>query len=169
MAIVFDFRKMKEFEEKLKSKTKVKLGILHDNRQMALEANSTKALNGKNAVTNAEIGYKHEFGRYSPELNKRLPVRSFLRMPLRLKFQTELEKKKFYKEEMSKLFFTKTNDPAFFKMIGLVGQKVVLDAFKTGGYGQWKPSVMSFKQNHQTLVESGQLQRSIAYEVIWMA
>ena len=160
MAIVFDFQKMKNLQGRLNGENKIKIGILSDKTTRKPDPNGALY-----SYDNAGIGYKHEFGKFSPELGIRMPVRSFLRMPLKLKFESVLESKRFYKQEMSKILFTKSDDLTFFKKIGETARWCVMEAFKTGGFGQWKPSAMQFKKNHQTLVETNQLQRSVTYKV----
>jgi len=41
----------------------------------------------------------------------------------------------------------------------------VAEAFKTGGFGQWKPSDMKYKKNKQTLVEEGFLRDSVGWDI----
>lgn len=109
--------------------------------------------------TNVEIGVAHEFG------TDKLPMRSFLRMPLIEKLNKELEKTgMFSKQELAEVVQTRTVKP-WLKKVMIVAEAVVMDAFATGGFGNWKPSNMKRKKNHQTLVESQQLRNSITTEV----
>ena len=98
-----------------------------------------------NEKTNAEIGLKHEFG-------IGVPVRSFLRMPLIENLDKELEKIDKKNIEPEDLPYT----------IGHVAQTIVKQAFDTGGFGQWKPSK---KEEGKTLIDTGQLEQSISYEI----
>jgi len=120
-------------------------------------------LGGKNARkddgSNASIGAKHEFG------DDGMPIRSFLRIPLSENFQKYLETAGLNKETMEQIL----KNGEFINMIrklGVLGEKIVLDAFDSGGFGKWKPSNMKFKKNHQTLVETQQLRDSITSDVV---
>ena len=110
--------------------------------------------------TNAEIGLKHEFGEDG------MPIRSFLRMPIALMLNQELEKSGAFDEEAIKKIKDEKSFKTFIKKIGIVGERCVQKAFDSGGFGQWKKSNMNFKQNKQTLVETQQLRNSITSEVI---
>lgn len=106
-------------------------------------------------TSNATIGAKHEFGMDD------LPVRSFLRMPISEKMQTALEKAGLYEANVLKQAMSeKSIDPILVK-IGIVAESIVQEAFDTRGFGQWKESNMDHKKNHQTLVETTQLRKSI--------
>jgi phage gpG-like protein len=110
--------------------------------------------------TNATIGAKHEFGLDG------MPVRSFLRMPVMMKINSKLKEANFFKGRWIKEVI---EDGSFVKVvqkIGVVGENCVQDAFDSGGFGQWKVSDMRYKTNHQTLVETTQLRKSITSEVV---
>lgn len=109
--------------------------------------------------TNATIGARHEFG-------LGVPLRSFLRMPI----ETELDKQiqvsgLFNKKSIAEVIATGTFEPLV-KKIGIVGERTVLLAFDSGGFGRWLPSNMQDKKVHLTLVESQQLRNSITSEVV---
>lgn len=109
--------------------------------------------------TNAEVGAAHEFG------TSRLPIRSFLRMPITQKMGSELEQSGAFDDATVKEVIRAGSIAAWLKKVGIVGEKIVQEAFATGGFGQWKPSNMKRKKNHQTLVETQQLRNSITSEV----
>lgn len=113
--------------------------------------------------TNADIGLKHEFG--DPTGSPPLPVRSFLRMPIALKMQNYLDASDTFTEATVKEVVAKSSLTPWIKKLGILGEAIVLEAFHTGGFGQWKPSNMTYKKVHQTLVETHQLRDSIASEV----
>lgn len=131
-----------------KNKASVRVGILggHNARK-------------EQGTTNASIGVKHEFGREG------MPMRSFLRMPLNLKLQKYLNKTGFYDASKIAEMVNKMTFVPWLDKIGVVCEAVIQDAFASGGFGQWKPSDMRYKQNHQTLVETQQLRNSITHEV----
>lgn len=123
---------------------------------------------GVSTVTNAEIGLKHEFGGPSTLPNGvtiSLPQRSFLRVPLIENFQSYLVKSKAFDRMTMKQVLKEGTIVKWLVKLGIVGEWVVQDAFESGGFGKWQPSNMSFKANHQTLIETQQLQRSIISEV----
>ena len=105
--------------------------------------------------TNAEIGMKHEFG------TSYLPERSFLRMPLKDHLAPRLEAAGITDPDVIKKVLKDGTLIPFMKQIAVVAQDTVLEAFKTGGFGQWAPSDMTNKTVHQTLVETTQLRDSI--------
>lgn len=110
--------------------------------------------------TNAEVGAAHEFG-----VPGRLPVRSFLRVPITENMQEYLERAgAFKKEALQKVIQEGTLVP-YVKKIAAVAETIVADAFDTGGFGKWKPSDMKNKKTKQTLVETQQLRNSITSEV----
>jgi phage gpG-like protein len=54
------------------------------------------------------------------------------------------------------------------KEITALAEKVVLEAFATGGFGKWaplRPETLARKKNHDILVESHQLRDAITSEV----
>lgn len=113
----------------------------------------------KGGRTNAEIGAAHEFG------TDKLPVRSFLRMPLTENFRKYVDDESPLDEDALKMIVKTGSIVEFMKKLAVIGENVVRDAFQTGGFGKWKPSDMSRKKNHQTLVETTQLRESITSEV----
>ena len=120
------------------------------------------------AGSNAEIGAKHEFGEVV-ELNGhqyKLPVRSFLRMPLTLKLHEYMAKNPRFTEDGLKQVLHDENLDMWFQQLGIMAEAIVLEAFQTRGFGQWKPSNMKFKTVKQTLVETQQLRNSITSEVV---
>ncbi len=130
------------------NKLYVAVGILGNN-------NARKA----GEKSNAEVGATHEFG------TDKLPIRSFLRMPLTEKLAAYLEKAGLQKSKSLESAIKERTLLPIFKKIGVAGEAVVHEAFATGGFGQWKPSQMDHKAIKQTLVETRQLERSITSEV----
>lgn len=129
-----------------------KVGIIGANNR---ETASSKTPN------NATIGAAHEFG--SPKRD--LPQRSFLRVPIADNLENYLEKSgAFDKNVVTELIKAGSLTP-WMKKVAVVGKQIVLEAFDTGGFGKWKPSVMTDKKNKQTLVETQQLRNSITEEV----
>lgn len=140
----------KQFEKVFKNIPTVRVGIL-----------GTKDERTKGDVaSNATVGVQHEFG------TENVPQRSFLHMPLSMRLMKELEARgAFTLDAIFKASEAKSPVP-FMKKLGVAAVAVVKDAFNTGGFGLWKPSNMDRKNVHQTLVETGQLQRAITYDVV---
>lgn len=113
--------------------------------------------------TNAEIGIKHEFG--DPSAKPPLPMRSFLRMPLTSFLRPYLEKSGIFDKASFKKIVNSASLQIWVEKIGIVGVRVVLDGFDSGGFGLWKRSNMKYKETKQTLVETEQLRDSIVSEV----
>lgn len=147
----------------------VKVGII---------GSKAKAQHKNTNLTNAELGAIHEFGKgYQPQ-------RSFLEMPLKMKFNfntnqnlKELKKKSF------NLLFVKRKPREFFNALGQVAHDIIIGAFETNGYGAWKPWSKAYERrrisqvkgkrkrqefwlNHNILTLTGQLRRSIAFKVM---
>ncbi len=119
---------------------------------------SKNARSGK-VNSNATVGAAHEFG------TSKLPIRSFLRVPLTEHLQKQLEKSGLLdKDAMAEVIKKGTLLP-WIKKVAIVGEGIVLDAFATGGFGKWKPSNMDKKVLKQTLLETTQLRNSITSEV----
>ncbi len=110
-------------------------------------------------VSNATVGAAHEFG------TTKLPIRSFLRMPITENLRKYLEKSGFFKPDVLKQVMVAGSIKAWMEKIGVVAETVVADAFASGGFGKWKPSNMANKKNHQTLIETQQLRNSITSRV----
>jgi hypothetical protein len=143
-----NLRGLDQLIKALKKDGIVKVGILGDgsNRQ-------------EGGLTNAAIGAAHEFGKGNN------PVRSWLRAPLMTKLGPEIEKAGILSKSNIKNMVATGSPLIIFKQIGVLGEAVIQEGFETGGYGGWKPSIMSRKTNHQTLVETQQLRNSVTSEV----
>ena len=117
---------------------------------------------GNGKERNATIGACHEFG------TSRIPQRSFLRMPLTLKLSQYLEKAGLMEKNILDKIKDDKNLIAWLKRVAVAAEKVVLDAFATGGFGKWKPWKNPKYENNtgMILVDSQQLRDSISSEVI---
>lgn len=112
-----------------------------------------------NAPSNAEVGAAHEFG------TSILPQRSFLRVPISENLQKRMESSGALDKKVLADVIRQGSILPWMKKIAILAEGIVADAFNTGGFGKWKPSNMSEKKNHQTLVETHQLRDSITSEV----
>lgn len=109
--------------------------------------------------TNAEIGAKHELGLEG------LPMRSFLRVPIIDLLESRLKESGAFKEQAMKRVLKEGSLKPWMEKVMIISESIVSDGFSSGGFGKWKPSNMTNKTNHQTLVETQQLRNSITSEV----
>lgn len=116
--------------------------------------------------SNASIGAKHEFGLMTKISGRdvKLPIRSFLRVPIIENFQKYLEQSGMNEKTIKEIQQAKSIVP-FVKRLGILAERIVFDAFTSDGFGKWKPSNMKFKKNHMTLIETSQLMNSVNSEV----
>ncbi len=141
------------------SRMKVRVGILGGNASAA----HPNADGSPSGLSNAEIGAIHEYGKLS---DPNFPVRSFIRMPINEKFYSALKSAGGLRKDVTEEVFKTRELRPWLQKCGAIAVGVIQDAFNTGGFGKWKPSNMSRKRNHQTLVETQQLRNSITYEVV---
>jgi hypothetical protein len=127
---------------------KIKVGIL---------ANKNAREDGE---TNAGIGIEHEYGSYT----QHIPERSFIKMPLTTKSgEIVNEIKKLMQESLEN-----QNVLPLLKKMGVVAEKIIGEAFASGGFGTWAPiseSAEMRKGSNAILIETSQLQRSITSAV----
>ena len=133
--------------------------------RMATERNAkgigrpSKAL-GANK-TNAEIGAEHEFG----SISRHLPKRSFLWMPLSFYLFEFVQKKATVFNRLIK----EGDVLGCYKILGIVGENVVQEGFKTGGFFNWQPLspvTIAKKGSDKILIDTAQLRKSITSRVV---
>lgn len=136
-----------------KSQYAVKVGILSGSKQRNTEG-----------VKNVDLAVTHELGSKS----KRIPARSFLRMPVEhstaFMVKSIMKRKKTIEKEMSR-----GNLEEFAKTVGIVAEQVIQTAFETRGFGQWKPNspkTIEKKGSASPLIDTGQLRGAILSKVI---
>ncbi len=138
----------------LKAKPPVaRVGILGGKNQR------TETGHGQAGQTNAEIGASHEFG------TSKLPQRSFLRIPISDNLQKYMEQSGALDKETLKAVVASGTVVPWVKTVAVLAERIVADAFDSGGFGKWRPSNMAHKKVQQTLIESQQLRNSITSEV----
>jgi hypothetical protein len=123
--------------------------------------NFTKPRRAGRRLSNAEIGIIHEFG------DTTHPQRSFLRVPIASRLQKELEASGAFDKRVVEQMWVERSFLPFVKKMAIIGEKIVLDAFATGGFGKWpkwKGSYTSATGN--ILVDSTQLRNSISSTVV---
>jgi phage gpG-like protein len=146
---------LKQLQKAFKGKmVNVRVGILGKTTTRSVSRGTSGQVN-----TNATIGAVHEFGLGG------MPVRSFLRMPLIEHLNKRLESSgAFEKSTLNAVVQSGTLKP-WMNKVGVVAVGVVREAFATSGFGKWKTSNMSRKKVKQTLTETGQLRKSITWDV----
>lgn len=137
-----------------------RVGVLGDHTMRNAAAPGQPTHIAAKAKTNAEVLIAAEFG------TTHTPIRSVLRMPLTLKLNEYLERSGAFDEDTFKRVLSAGTLKPWAERAGLVALDVVHDAFKTCGFGQWKASDMRRKKNHETLIETNQLQKSISTDVV---
>lgn len=151
-----DDENLKKALAELGKNISVKIGILGAD-------GSKKIMNDKKKIgkiTMATLGAIHEFG--SPKVN--IPARSFIQMPLERKFKEDLGKNVGFKNAVKELNIDKMNQEA-----GESAVETIQSAFASGGFGQWaplKPETIRRKGSDGILIDTGDLRRSISYEVM---
>lgn len=147
----------------------VKIGILGENGTKKADSEDPD-----NELTTATLGAIQEFGTFSKssddgEEKTIIPARSFLRMPIEKKLTEELLKSTGFRSAVQELDVAKINDE-----IGMAALAVIDDAFDSGGFGEWAPladatvkkKTKNGKKGDAILIDTGNLRRSITYEVI---
>ena len=165
------------------SKVKLNLKPLHGLQKKLAEVSTLRARVGvfedsdhrtpsqpyHTETSNATLGAIHEFGEFSSSylFNKlvHVPERSFLRMPLILRWGDELRR------HAAGLGFQLLAGSAkqFLNLVGRLGHSVVDEAFATRRYGSWKELAQitkELKQSDVPLIETGQLRDSIRVKVV---
>lgn len=148
--ILLNTKGLDQLIKTLKTNPVVEVGVLGDKNSRASK---------KGQLTNATVGAAHEFG------TSKLPIRSFLRMPITENLEKFLEASGAFTPETLDEVIKSGSIMGWMDKVGIVAEQVIATAFETGGFGKWKPSNMRFKDNWQTLVETQQLRNSISHRV----
>lgn len=119
----------------------------------------------KGTLTNAEVGFIHEFG------TDKIPKRSFLRMPLFLYGDDILA---MVKKSGAAKKLAAGKGVQVLADLGIACENVILRAFDSGGWGDWAPNAPSTirrkskkgRRSDSPLIDTGQLRRSIASAVV---
>lgn len=115
----------------------------------------------ESGMTMAEIGVIQEFG----SVTNNIPPRSFLRMPIEEKKRDLI---RFLSSPTVRAVVSKGDVKRAFKMLGTEAVGVVLDAFRTRGFGHWadnKQQTIDRKGSDSPLIDTGELRKSITYDV----
>ena len=174
-------KKLKEYEKNIKRALNnfVEVGILKEKATSVIYSKKNdnaskksrvskkrkktagKNVNNQKPITVVEIGAIHEFG--APDQN--IPVRSFLKFPVTKK-QKDIEK---IINKQFQLVVKEGKDAVkALSVVGIGVEGIIQDAFKTGGFGQWKelkPMTVQLKKSSAILIDTGTLRNSIASAV----
>lgn len=151
MQVRHDLTKLNKFVKNIQENWAVRVGIF---------SNRTDRTEGDD-VDNAAIGLQHELGVFT----KKIPIRSWLRMPLVVS-QSEIIREVSYGKVQKLAYF---GFPALLKDLGFACENAILAAFKSGGFGTWKPiskRTADAKGSTAILIDTGQLRRSVASQVV---
>jgi hypothetical protein len=142
-----------DFKKKIGDTYRARIGILGNN--------ATRGGKGEK-LNNAQIGVIQMFG----TLDGRIPPRDFLILPMQVgqkqllgTMGTSVVRAAVESGDIKKVF----------QLLGQAGRALVLQAFQTGGFGQWKsnkPSTIARKGSAAPLIDTGQLMRSIDSDVV---
>lgn len=154
-AVILEVKGLENLLKALKAKPpEARVGILGSKTVRSPTPGESQTSN------NATLGAIYEY-----KLDPNRPGGSFLRVPVSDHLQGEMERSgAFDKETLAEVVKAGSVLP-WLKKVATLAEGIVLEAFATGGFGKWKPSDMTRKKNHQTLVETKQLRDSITNEV----
>lgn len=150
-----NIKPMNDLMKALKVDVIGRIGVLGDKNARTPSQGSK---NSGDVPTNADIGFKHEYG-------IGVTKRSWLRVPLAENLDKFLEANGGFNEDVMKRVIANKNIKPWMKLVMATAEEVVLTGFDTGGFGKWRPSNMAYKKNHQTLVETGQLRDAVSTEI----
>lgn len=163
-----DIEKLKEMYENMKHRPEIQVGVF-----------ASSSSRKKGGLTNADLAAIHEYG--SPAHH--LPPRSMLKVPIKDHIAEIMAP---LRGQAVKLVNSK-GSMALWKSIGIAAEKVVLQAFATGGFGKWAPltrgtllaklkgslhkrqltigHIMAGNVGMGILIDSGQLRRAFSSRV----
>jgi hypothetical protein len=142
-----DFSKLEKIVAALGRKHSVKIGVFSD----------AKTAEGESV---ADYGAKNEFG----VVTKKIPERSFIRMPL----ETKASKISDDVGRRAKQHIADGDVKAIFEDIGFAGEAAIQEAFDTRGFGTWKENAqmtIELKGSDAPLIDDGTLRKSITHKV----
>ena len=149
--VKFDMSKLNKLVKELGAGYAVDVGIMG--------AKNTKIDREDTTLTNADIGYVHEFGHG-------VPMRSFLRMPLSVK-SNQILKDVVQAGAVKKL--AQGDVVGVLSDLGIACERAIGEAFATGGFGDWEPDdprTIAAKGSSAILIDTHQLEQSIASQVV---
>lgn len=151
-----DFAQLNDFVKGLNTDEIVKVGIFS---KKAVRVNEKKEKT-PSGIGNPDLGAIHEFGSFT----RNIPARSFLRMPL-MQYGEEIVE---HAGAGAEYHLAKGNVRQLLNNLGIACVRIVHRAFATSGFGSWArnaPSTIRRKGSDKPLWDTGQLNRSINFEV----
>lgn len=170
-SVKFDMTNLNELIRSLKQNYFLRVGIIGSN---------AKAEHPNSGLTNAELGTIHE----QPDNDgSKMPKRSFLEMPLKEKLKYDDKGWRQVKKSAFKNIFIKKKPIQFYNDLGQECLQIIEDAFATNGFGSWqawsepylkkrmgeiksKKKREAFESEHNILVATGKMRRSISFKVM---
>ncbi|MDR1941235.1 MAG: hypothetical protein LBQ47_02805 [Endomicrobium sp.] len=89
-------------------------------------------------------------------------------MPLQTHFEEELSKRKAEIKTAFEKALKSGNLTKFAQKIGFIGERVIQQAFKTKGWGKWRPNApltQALKGSNSPLIDTAQMRKSITSRV----
>lgn len=177
LTLKIDTAKLEALTKALKIKYHAEVGILgsssHNRKnaapRMATERNAT----GKgrpsdttaSTLTNVQIGIAMEYGiKNKTSGGWQVPARSFLWMPLSMHLMDAVNSK----AGVINKYLNMAQVHKCYELLGIIGENVVQEAFKTGGFGTWaklSPITIARKGSDKILIDTGQLRKAITSRV----
>lgn len=149
----------------------IRVGIIGSNAAKPHMENKNKNSNKKKSkrvastvesgMSMAEIGVIQEFG----SMTNNIPPRSFLRMPIEEKKRDLI---RFLAAPEVQGFIAKGDIKRAFKALGTEALGIVLDAFRTRGFGHWADNAQQTidrKGSDSPLIDTGELRKAITFDV----
>ena len=167
----FDDSGIRNLLKVMESEHFVRIGVFGGGRKEAGEikparlttmANGGRKMGkGASGMTNAEVGFKLEYG----DPAKHTPARSWLRMPLITKINNIVkDTAKFFEAAVKE-----GNPIKFLTILGIQAEKQIQLAFDSRGFGSWAanaPLTIQLKGSDAPGIDTAQLRRSVASVVI---
>jgi hypothetical protein len=161
--IKLDTDQVERIQQALMAGYITRVGILGSKTNRKKTVTTKKGLHkaGKESApqTNAEIGLQHEKG----SLTGRIPRRSFLEMPLVTKSRGLQAIRTKIWQAFTAGDQTKIRLKQAYVELGHMAERIVQAAFESRGFGQWP---INSKTGKGTLIDTGQLRRSITSDVV---
>lgn len=116
----------------------------------------------ESGIDNATLGIIQMFG----SLTKNIPPRDFLLMPIEVKKRELLHA---MQSNAVKAAFNNGDYKKVYDLLGAAGVAIVIEAFETGGFGQWAPNAprtIARKKSDRPLIDTSQLRRAQTSDVV---
>jgi hypothetical protein len=151
-----DFSALRKFRSQLDEleKGRAQVGLFQET--------ATRSADPGRISDNPSLGAIHEFGNTA----KKIPERSWLRMPLTLKLGDAIRLRE-ATDWISAL--RKSGAKRVLGFLGALGEDVVQEAFATRGWGAWpslQPATIRKKGSSAILIESSQMRKAVSSRVV---